>query len=164
MTRSVLGQGIKKKLPFDSPEEEVFLNVMRTHSVLLAEAELLLKQFDITVPKYNVLRILRGAKKNGECDERGMPSLEVADRMITRVPDITRLVDGLEADGLVTRTRCEEDRRIVFVGITAEGMDLTTRIDEPLRAMHHEQMTRLTKEEMSELIRLLVKARKVPGT
>jgi DNA-binding MarR family transcriptional regulator len=79
--------------------------------------------------------------------------------MITRVPDITRLVDGLVADALVTRTRCDQDRRVVYVGITPAGLELLDTLDVPLLAMHQQQLGHLSLEELTELNRLLVKAR-----
>src|SRR4051812_30839991 len=131
MARSVLADEIKKKQPFENPAEEAMLNLMRTCSVLSGPSEQLFKQHGISAPKYNILRILRGERGTGKCSEYGMPSLEIAERMITRVPDITRLVDGLETDGLVQRTRCTEDRRGVFVGITKKGVGLLGGVDEP---------------------------------
>jgi DNA-binding MarR family transcriptional regulator len=154
-----LAAEIRKKLPFTSPVEEAFLNLLRTASLLQAPSEQLFKQHGISPAKYNILRILRGSKITGESADHGLPSLEIADRMVTRVPDITRLVDGLEIDGLVLRTRCTEDRRVVYVGITAQGLNLLERLDEPLMQQHQTLMSKLTAEELAELNRLLVKAR-----
>jgi DNA-binding MarR family transcriptional regulator len=113
--RSVMGRSssllqteIKKRKPFESAAEEAYLNLLRTTTVLMADFDQLFRQYGVTEQQYNVLRILRGA---GE----PLPSLEVASRMITRVPDITRLVDRLETAGLVARRRCTEDRRVVYV-------------------------------------------------
>ena len=92
-----------------------------------------------------------------------MPSLEIGDRMITRVPDITRLVDRLEADGLVRRRRCEEDRRVVWVAITPKGLKLLDEMEEPLKRLHQEQFGHMAREECVELSRLLVKARSRAG-
>jgi DNA-binding MarR family transcriptional regulator len=159
MSRSVLAEEIKKKLPFDSAAEEALLNLMRTCSVLSAPSEQLFKQHGISPPKYNILRILRGSTRTGQCGRHGLPSLEIAQRMITRVPDITRLVDGLEHEGLVQRTRCTEDRRVVYVGITRKGLDLLDRIDQPLAAVTRDLLAQFTNDELAELNRLLVKAR-----
>ncbi len=128
-----LAAQIKKRHPFDDPADEAHLNVLRTAAVLSARSEALFKQHGLSGAKYNILRILRGAKQTGEAGDHGLPSLEVADRLVTRVPDITRLVDGLVADGLVTRTRCTVDRRVVYVGITPAGLELLSRLDAPLR-------------------------------
>jgi DNA-binding MarR family transcriptional regulator len=154
-----LAAEIKKREPFECPSQEVYLNIMRTHSVLMGPMERLFKDHGVSVAKYNILRILRGSNSVGECSEHGLPSLEIADRLITRVPDITRLVDGLEEDGLVLRTRCNRDRRVVYVGITAKGMELLGILDKPVIDMHKNKLEHLTAEELTELNRLLVKAR-----
>jgi DNA-binding MarR family transcriptional regulator len=84
-----------------------------------------------------------------------LPSLEIAGRMITRVPAITGLIDRLEAKGLVTRTRSVEDRRVVFVASTAAALDLLAKLDEPLRQLHRQLVRHLSPAEQKELIRLL---------
>ena len=154
-----LAAEIKKRQPFDCPAQEAYLNLLRTNSVLQGPIEQLFKQHGISPAKYNILRILRGSKGTGECGDLGLPSLEIAERMITRVPDITRLVDGLEADGLVVRTRCTDDRRIVYVGITPPGLELLDLLDAPLLQEHQKIMSHMSVEELAELNRLLVKAR-----
>ena len=106
-----------------------------------------------------MLRILRGAGAVGSADQGGLPCLEIASRMITRVPDITRLVDRLEAGGLVTRARTREDRRGVLVRITQQGLDAIAALDAPLLEVHKRQMSHMTRSELEELSRLLVKAR-----
>ncbi len=160
MPRSVLAEEIKKRDPFDTPAEEALLNLMRTCSVLSAPSEQMFKQHGISPPKYNILRILRGASREGDGCRYGLPSLEIAERMITRVPDITRLVDGLEKEALVARTRCTEDRRVVYVGITQKGLDLLSAIDEPIANVHRDILSHMTEGEILELNRLLVKARR----
>jgi DNA-binding MarR family transcriptional regulator len=161
MPGSVLALEIKKRDPFTSQSEEVYLNLLRTHAVLSAPSEQMFKTHGISPPKYNILRILRGAVRNNEGCNHGLPSLEIAERMITRVPDITRLVDGLIEDGLVARTRCTEDRRVVYVGITPKGLDLLGQLDEPIAELFASLLSHLTPDELLELNRLLVKARKV---
>lgn len=152
---------IKKRKPFEYPAEEAYLNVMRTQSVLLAECEAVLKQFGLSEPKYNALRILRGAKQNGEFGGLGVPCLEIGHRMVARVPDVTRLVDRLEADGLVARHRTAEDRRVVLVAITDKGLALLADIDGPLQTMNERWGQLMPIAEWKELSRLLVKARQV---
>jgi DNA-binding MarR family transcriptional regulator len=156
-----LAAQIKKRLPFDSPAQEAYLNLLRTHSFLSGPMEALFKKHRISPAKYNILRILRGSKSTGESAEHGLPSLEIADRMITRVPDITRLVNGLVSDGFVTRTRCNQDRRVVYVGITSAGLELLDRLDEPLMHVHQQMLGHLSAEELVELSRLLVKSRSI---
>jgi DNA-binding MarR family transcriptional regulator len=154
-----LAAEIKKRQPFDCPAQEAYLNLMRTHSMLLGPIEQLFKQHGISPAKYNILRILRGSKSTGECGDHGLPSLEIADRLIARVPDITRLVDGLMEDGLVVRTRCTDDRRVVYVGITEDGLKLLDRLDKPLMDLHEKTLAHLDEDELKEFNRLLVKAR-----
>jgi DNA-binding MarR family transcriptional regulator len=147
---------IKKRRPFASPAEEAYLNLIRTYGVLEADFAQLFKQHGISEPKYNVLRILRGAGGDG------LPSLEIADRMITRVPDVTRIVDRLETQGMVKRERTAADLRVVLVSITRKGLDLLAKLDEPIRQTHCRQLQHLSKAELAELSRLLEKAR-MPG-
>jgi DNA-binding MarR family transcriptional regulator len=155
----MLKDEIKKKKPFESPSEEAYLNLLRTTTVLAADFERLFKDAGLSEPQYNVLRILRGAGAGGGADGMGLPCLEIAARMITRVPDITRLVDRLEAAGLVTRARISEDRRVVLVRITKKGLDALAALDAPLVEVHKRQMGHMTRPELEELSRLLVKAR-----
>ncbi len=150
---SKLQAEIKKRRPFESPAEEAFLNLVRTYGVLEADFLRLFKQQGISEPKYNVLRILRGAGGDG------LPSLEIASRMITRVPDVTRIVDRLETQGLVKRGRRSEDLRVVVVSITKKGIDLLAKLDEPVKQLHCRQLQHMTRGELEELSRLLEKAR-----
>lgn len=144
---------IKKRKPFDHPEEEALLNLVRTTTLLQADFDQLMKQCGLSEPQYNVLRILRGVGPGG------LPSTEIADRMITRVPDITRLVDRLESAGLVERCRTPEDRRVVIVKIMPKGRESLAGLDEPITQLHLQQLGHLTRAELAELNRLLVKAR-----
>ncbi len=147
-----LQSALKKQRPFDAPEEEVSLNLMRTGDILQAGFARLFKEHGISSPLYNVLRILRG-------EGAPLPCLEVASRMVTRVPDMTRLVDRLEALGLVARARIEEDRRVVLVAITETGLALLESLEGPVHDLHRRQLGHLSPEETAELNRLLVKAR-----
>ena len=144
---------IKKRKAFEHPEEEAFLNLIRTATLLQADFERLFKQSGLSEPKYNVLRILRGA------GPQGLPSTEIADRMVTLVPDITRLVDRLEAAGLVERSRTNEDRRVVIVRITAKGLEVLSSLDGPITQLHVRQLGHLSRKELEEFNRLLVRAR-----
>ena len=153
----MLKDEIKKKKPFDDPAEEAYLNLLRTMTVLAADFERLFKDAGLSEPQYNVLRILRGAGGDG------LPCLEVGARMITRVPDITRLVDRLEAAGLVERRRTSEDRRVVMISITKKGLDAIAPLDAELTAIHKRQMGHMTRRELEELSRLLEKARHPEG-
>lgn len=150
---SKLQAEIKKQHPFESPAQEAYLNLLRTGSVLSAEFDRRFKEAGISAPKYNVLRILRGVGDNG------LPSLDIAPRMITRVPDVTRIVDRLIAQGYVQRHQVREDRRVKMVRITPKGQELLARLDGPITALHHKQLSHLSSEELTELSRLLEKAR-----
>src|SRR5579859_2851490 len=108
------------------PEEVAFLELCRTTDMLSRRLAVLLKAEDLSATQYNVLRILRGAPE-------GLPCGEVGNRMITRDPDITRLLDRLEKRGLIARSRDSQDRRMVMARITPEGLKLLARMDEPVR-------------------------------
>ena len=125
MTSSRLQQELKKKSPFDSPEQEANLNVLRTSDRLHNRFGRFFREYGLTSSQYNVLRILRG-------EGRPLPSLEIASRMVQVVPAITGLIDRLEKQGLVERRRCKADRRIVYVELTPAAAKLLKRIDEPL--------------------------------
>ncbi len=148
-----LQKQLKKKHPFEVPQEEVNLNIQRTCGVLMKPVCGLLKQYQLSPPLYNILRILRGVGRDG------LPCSQIGDRMVTREPDVTRLIDRLEQAGWVKRNRSTEDRRVVTVTITAKGKKVVDKIDEPMLKLHRETLGHLTKKEMAELNRLLVKAR-----
>ena len=144
---------IRQTKPFGSLEQEAHLSIERTAAVLshaMAEA---LKAQGVTSTQYNVLRILRGAWDEGLC--RG----EVRDRLVSQVPDVTRLLDRLEAAGLVERERGTEDRRYVTTRITAEGQALLDRLDAPVDALHRDLLGHLDDGELRTLIALLAKVR-----
>jgi DNA-binding MarR family transcriptional regulator len=151
-----LQKEIKRGRPFEVLEEEVYLNLLRTASVLSAGPGTIFKTVGISAPLHNILRILRGA------GDKGLPSLEIAQRMVTRVPDITRLVDRLERQGLATRSRIQEDRRVVLVRITEKGKELIGRLEQPLLDLQTKQLANLSPEELHTLNELLVKARQKP--
>ncbi|HEX9690874.1 MAG TPA: MarR family transcriptional regulator [Gemmatimonadales bacterium] len=145
---------IKQGRPFGSVSQEAFLNLMRTSAILdhaFAEG---IKPYGVTPTQYNVLRILRGAGRDGLCRN------EVRDRMITQVPDATRLLDRLEDAGYVERKREGADRRFVTARITRAGLDLLDSMDEALAVLHERQLGHLTAPELRQLSRLLTKARR----
>src|SRR5215208_4015649 len=148
MADSRLQHELHKRNPFDAPEQEVALNLARTADQLQHEFARLFKERGLTEPQYNVLRILRGAGTE-------LPCLEIAGRMISHLPDITRLVDRLEGAGLVKRSRTEADRRLVLVRITERGRQVLDGLDGPVLELHRKQLGHLTAEEMAELNRLL---------
>jgi MarR family 2-MHQ and catechol resistance regulon transcriptional repressor len=152
MAGGKLQHELKKRHPFATAAEETILNVLRTHDQIQRRFDRMFGAYGLTDSQYNILRILRG-------EGQPLPCLEIAGRMITRVPAITGLIDRLEAKGLVKRERSVEDRRIVFVAITVSALDLLTQLDEPLRELHRELVCQLTPAELAELTRLLEKVR-----
>lgn len=152
MSKSGLQHELKKKRPFDSPEQEAALQILRTNDQLQNRLGRFFRGYGLTSSQYNVLRILRG-------EGQPLPSLEIAERMIQVVPAITGLIDRLEKQGFVQRKRCEEDRRIVYVALTAKASKLLEQMDRPLHALHTELLGHLTRTELNELSRLLEQAR-----
>jgi DNA-binding MarR family transcriptional regulator len=153
---SSLAKEIKKRHPFEYPEEEAYLNLWRTFTQIFQATEEHLKVYNLCATHYNILRILAGEKLHtGE----GLPVLEVRDRLITRVPDITRLTDKLVNMGLIKRTRTSTDRRLVLLTLTPKGEKLTADLHGPAIAACKEQLGHLTREELQTLSRLLEKAR-----
>jgi DNA-binding MarR family transcriptional regulator len=143
---------LKKKRPFDLPEQEAALSVVRTSDQLQIRFARLLREHGLTPSQYNVLRILRG-------EGRPLPILEIASRTITVVPGITGLIDRLEQAGFVNRLRCEKDRRVIYVALTDHAAMTLAALDEPLVALHRKLLGHLTHAELKELIRLLEKVR-----
>ena len=144
---------LKQPRPFRSVEEEVFLNVLRTSTVFVGSLVDLLRAHDITQPQYNVLRILRGAGGDG------LPSGEIGGRMVAREPDVTRLLDRMEARALVVRQRGVADRRVVTVRLTDEGRRMVDALDQPVQALHRRQLAHLSADELRTLNALLERAR-----
>jgi DNA-binding MarR family transcriptional regulator len=152
MTTPKLQHELKKKRPFESPEQEAALNVVRTSDQLQIRFARLLREYGLTPSQYNVLRILRGEGKP-------LPILEIASRTITVVPGITGLIDRLEQAGFVNRLRCEKDRRVIYVALTDHGIKTLADLDEPLLALHRKLLGHLAAGDLKDLIRLLEKLR-----
>lgn len=153
VAKSALQRELGKRNPFECAEQEATLNLLKTTDFLCRAGNALFENHGISGPQYNVLRILRGHRKTGLCGQH------IVAQMVTQTPDITRLVDRLEASGLVRRERTEADRRLVLVHITTAGLELLASLDEPILSMHREQMKHLSRAEIAELNRLLVKLR-----
>ncbi len=139
-----------------SPEENVFVSLLRTAEALSRKVERVLRSADVSPTQYNVLRILRGSPE-------GLPCREIGARMITRDPDITRLLDRLEKRELVSRCRENEDRRMVLTRITPQGLRLLSELDAPVTEAHRSQLGHLGRERLSSLIELLELARQQAG-
>jgi DNA-binding MarR family transcriptional regulator len=135
-----------------SPEETAFLDLFRTCDLLSRGPAEVLKTEDLSPTQYNVLRILRGAPKGLHCGE-------IADRMITRDPDITRLLDRLAKRGLIARRRETRDRRVVLTKIAPEGLEVLARLDGPIQQSHRQQLGHLGRERLKKLADLLEAAR-----
>lgn len=148
-----LEREIKQKRPFSSVHEEVILSMLRTADQLAAPLGELLREANLSVSGYNVLRILRGAE--GE----GLPCREIAERMIRRDPDLTRLLDRLESRGLVERARGTTDRRVVFTRIAPEGRTLLESLDEPIRSTLKKSLAHMPEDRLRALSDLLDEAR-----
>lgn len=143
---------LKKKRPFESPEQEAALSVVRTSDQLQIRFARLFREYGLTPSQYNVLRILRGEGKP-------LPILEIASRTVTVVPGITGLIDRLEQAGFVKRVRCENDRRVIYVTLMDHGTKTLADLDEPLLALHRKLLSHLSQGDLKDLIRLLEKLR-----
>ncbi len=148
-------EAIRQSVPFRSLGQEAAINLMLTHEAVRWQiGDMLASRVEgLTLPQYNALRILRGA------GHEGLPTLEIADRMVERTPGITRMLDRLEAKGLVERTRSSDDRRQVLCRLTKAGSSLVRSLDRPVDKNDEELFASLNQRELRELIRLLDKVR-----
>lgn len=138
---------------FDSVAQEAFLVLWRTYDRLRILEDDLFQRFDITAQQYNVLRLLRGEHPGR------LPTLALASRLVSRAPDITRMLDKLAERKFIERERLPENRRVVQVGITHVGLTLLKELDDQVRACHQTQLGHMTEEELHQLISLLNRAR-----
>jgi DNA-binding MarR family transcriptional regulator len=138
---------------FDSPQQEAFLNLWRTYDRLRLLEDELFSRHDLTAQQYNALRLLKAAQP------AKVPTLNLAARLVSRAPDITRLVDKLAERGLVERDRPADNRRVVHVGITQTGIALLDQLDAEVRDCHERQLGHLRPAELRTLIDLLRKVR-----
>jgi len=136
-------------MPFRSREQEAYLSLLRTADALRSQVESKLKEFGLTGTQYNALRILRGA------GPEGLPCSEIGERMITRDPDVTRLLNRLEKRGLVRRARARADRRVIYGKITAAGLKLLSLMDEPVETRSRQMLKPVGQEKLAQLIKLL---------
>jgi len=148
-----LREEIRQNKPFESPAQEAILALSRTTDLLQRRFAQLVEPHGVSLQQYNVLRILRGAGREGT------PTLEIADRMIQKTPGITRLLDKLEAKHLVRRKRRPADRRQVLCWITAAGLGLLADLDKPMRDSGAQAMESLTTSELRGLIAGLERVR-----
>ena len=147
---------IRQRKPFRSPAEEVFLNLLRTTEALSSNVAGLLRPLGLSLPQYNVLRILRGAGAGGlSCNEIG-------ERMVTRDSDITRLLHGLERRKLARRARDASDRRVIRAAVTPAGEQLAALLDAPLDELLASQLAHMRRADLRQLADLLERARARP--
>jgi DNA-binding MarR family transcriptional regulator len=144
-----LRKEIKQTKPFGSLEEEAFLNLQRTADALERGFASVLKPSGLSPTQYNVLRILRGA------GEAGLTCREIGERMIHRDPDITRLLDRLEARGLIARERSRRDRRVIVTRVAAEGLQVLKRLDAAVLDFPRRRLGHVSGERLKALVRVL---------
>ena len=152
MAGKSLQQELGKKKPFESPEKEAMLNIVRTSDQFQNRFGKLFRSFGLTGSQHNVLRILRGEGRPMRCDE-------IRQRMIQVVPAMTGLLDRLEKEGFVTRTRCEKDGRVIYVDLTTKAKTVIQKIDGPLTNLYQQCLGHLSQTELKQLSALLEKAR-----
>ncbi len=143
----------QKFLRFDSPEQEAFLNLWRTYDRLKMLEDALFDQFNLTAQQYNALRLLKAAHPEK------IPTLVLAGQLVSRAPDITRLLDRLVDRGYIERERPAENRRSVYIGITAAGLELLATLADQVRDCHRRQVGHLSSQELETLTELLSKVR-----
>jgi DNA-binding MarR family transcriptional regulator len=138
---------------FDSPQQEAYLNLWRTYDRLRLLEDELFARFDLTAQQYNALRLLKAAHP------KKVPTLSLAGRLVSRAPDITRLLDKLVDRALVERERPADNRRVVNVGVTDAGIALLDQLAPAIRECHERQLGHMDEGEMRTLVELLRKAR-----
>lgn len=148
-----LREEIQQNKPFQDEAHAAAIGLLRTADEFRRSIDALIAPYDVSAEQYNVLRILRGA------GAKGLPTLEIAARLLERNPGITRLIDKLEAKKLVARARCETDRRQVFCTITPAGAELVKALDEPARQQNRKMFRGLTERQIGTLIGLLDRLR-----
>jgi len=145
---AALKHEIAQQRPFDGPEEEALLNLLRTADCLHRTFQQHTRPWGVTSTQYNVLRILRGAQP------RGLSCSAIGERMITAVPDITRLLSRLTSLKLIRQQRDKKDRRVVWTHISASGMELLRQMDPVIEQLPKDLLGHLHPDELAELIRL----------
>ncbi|MEM6334610.1 MAG: MarR family transcriptional regulator [Planctomycetota bacterium] len=150
---TALHRDIGKQNPFDLPEQEAYLNLRRTANLLADEFAALFKSRGLSETGYNILRILRAAPP------QGLPCLDVADQLVRKMPDITRLTNRLLEKGWIARNRSKQDKRVVLLTLTPAGKRLVDALDQPVLDLHQQQLGHLSQKQLNTLARLLEQAR-----
>jgi len=148
-----LADEIKQTKPL-SMESEIYLNLIRTCFALLQQESALLKAFGLSGAQYNALRILRGA------EPEGLKCADISERLVTKDPDVTRLLDRLESSGLIARRRNDRDRRVIRARITGAGLGILADLDEPIESLHRRQLAHMSPATLRALNALLEEARR----
>ena len=144
---------LKQNKSFESIEDEVFINIVRTAEVFNRKLAEFLKSFELTSSQFNVLRILRGAEPDG------LICREIGERMIAFDPDVTKLLDRLEARDLILRERQQKDRRVITVRISKEGLKLLKEIDQPILYFVNNLLSHMSEKNLRMLSELAEEAR-----
>ena len=144
---------LKQNKPFESIEDEVFINIIRTAEVFNRKQTEFLKTYELTPSQFNVLRILRGA------EPEGLICREIGERMVAFDPDVTKLLDRLEARDLIVRERQQKDRRVITVRISKEGLKLLKTIDRPILDFASNLLGHLDEKKLRALNELAEEAR-----
>ena len=147
--RSLLETELRQTRPFATRVEEGVVGLFRTAEVVRRALGAVLAEKQITLQQYNVLRILRGAGGDG------IPTLDIGERMVEQAPGVTRLLDRLEAKGLVRRERCRSDRRQVLCWIEPAGARLLADLEAPMERAARRRLSRLNDRELESLITLM---------
>jgi len=134
------------------PAQRAFIELVRVHEKLYSELQHFFADHGVTMQQFNVLRILYVRDDGG-----GLSCHQIGERLLNRVPDITRLLDRLEKAGLVEPLRSKADRRVVLTRLTPAGTALVERIHEPLMAEHERQMAHMSPDELEQLCGLLAR-------
>ena len=148
---------INQRKPFRRIEDDAYVNLLRTADALMQGVAATLKPAGLSPTQYNVLRILRGAGADG------LACREIGERMITKDPDITRLLDRLEERDLIRRSRDRADRRVITTRITDKGLRILKELDKPIEELHVKQLGHVGEERLRSLIDLLESARAKAG-
>ena len=151
--KSSLAVALKQNRPFVSLQQEAFLSILRTASELSHASDKFLREFDISQPQYNVLRILRGAGAEGLCRN------EISARMVTAMPDMSRLLDRMERSGWITRERDEKDRRQVLTFITDSGRKLLAMMESQVNEQTHQLLEGVKSSDLKKLLEVLAQIR-----
>jgi len=151
-----LASELKQNKPFVNLKEEAAVSIARTAAMLDHQVSQALKAHALTPSQYNVLRILRGAGAAGLCRN------EVGQRLVTQVPDVTRLLDRMEDNGLISRQRGAEDRRYVTTRITRKGLDLVDKLDKPMRELLQTLLGHVSEKSLRAVVDGLAEIRQKP--